>query len=145
MLTSFLDVNQIPVLEFCSNLKSMLDGGKGRKKNTMMIWGPSNTGKSFFVRALKKALIFTSDLVRSTNFKFSSFANSRLIHFEEFDPNTLSPCFQSTLKNLFEGDEELVDVKYSRPIKVYSVPIIITTNYDPETLLRKLCDNDELL
>lgn len=99
--------------------------------------------KVFFVRALKKALVFTLDLVRSTNFKFSTFQYSRLIHFEELDPNTLSPTFQRTLKKLFEGDEELIDIKYSKPVKISAVPVIITTNYDPDILLRKLCNGDE--
>ena len=136
ILANLLQLNQIPVSEFTYNLKSMLDYDKHRKKNTMIIWGPSNTGKS---------LAFTSDLVRLTNFNFSAFQYSRLIHFEELDPHTLSINLQSTLKKLFEGDKELIDVNYSRPVKISSVPITITSNYDPEVLLRKLCDNDEAL
>ena len=83
-----------------------------------------------------KFAMFQSDLVRLTNFNFSAFQYSRLIHFKELDLHTLSSNFQSTLKKLFEGDEELVDVKYSRPVKISSVPIIITSNYNSEVLLR---------
>uniref|UniRef100_A0AAU7P172 Nonstructural protein 1 n=1 Tax=Hamaparvovirinae sp. TaxID=2809447 RepID=A0AAU7P172_9VIRU len=100
---------------------------KDLKKNTIVLWGPSNTGKSAFLTGLKMCLNW-GEVVNSNTFAFEGLINTQLGIWEE---PLISPELAEKAKQIFEGMETSIPVKYRKPIKLVRTPIIITTNHAP--------------
>ncbi|QHB35439.1 nonstructural protein 1 [Capuchin kidney parvovirus] len=97
------------------------------KKNTIVLWGPSNTGKSAFISGLKTCINW-GEIVNSNTFAFEGLINTQLGIWEE---PLISPELAEKAKQIFEGMETSIPVKYRKPIKLPRIPIIITTNHPP--------------
>lgn len=97
------------------------------KKNTIVLWGPSNTGKSAFLSGLKMCLNW-GEIVNSNTFAFEGLINTQIGIWEE---PLISPELAEKAKQIFEGMETSIPVKYRKPTKLMRTPIIITTNHAP--------------
>nr|AXX39020.1 nonstructural protein NS1 [Mouse kidney parvovirus] len=97
------------------------------KKNTLVLWGPSNTGKSAFISGLKTCTNW-GEVVNSNTFAFEALINAQLGVWEE---PLISPELAEKAKQIFEGMETSIPVKYRKPVKLPRIPIIITTNHAP--------------
>nr|WPH57525.1 NS1 [Ursus thibetanus ussuricus chapparvovirus] len=97
------------------------------KQNTLVLWGPSNTGKSAFISGLKTCTNW-GEIVNSNTFAFEGLINTQLGIWEE---PLISPELAEKAKQIFEGMETSIPVKYRKPIKLPRIPIIITTNHPP--------------
>lgn len=97
------------------------------KRNTLVLWGPSNTGKSMFIKGFKEAAPW-GEIVNSNQFAFESLCEAMFGVWEE---PLISSEQAEKCKQIFEGMETSVPVKYKKPFKLPRVPIIMTTNHAP--------------
>lgn len=105
------------------------------KRNTLVLWGPSNTGKSMFIKGFKEAVPW-GEIVNSNQFAFESLCESMFGVWEE---PLISSEQAEKCKQIFEGMETSVPVKYKKPFKLPRIPIIMTTNHAPW----RYCSNEE--
>lgn len=101
---------------------------KSGKFNCLNIIGPASSGKTFFVRTIKEAMITSgliANITRNSQFPFNNCINKRLLHWDE--PN-FEPAATEQLKQLFSGDELSVNVKYSPYQTIQRTPVIVTAN-----------------
>lgn len=92
----------------------------------MVIQGPSNTGKSAFIRGLRQ-IYQTGDVLNEHTFSFSGGLDKELIFWEE---PLITDSLCETVKNVFEGADALIPVKNRGAQKLHRTPIIVTTNRD---------------
>ncbi|API68923.1 nonstructural protein 1 [Chaphamaparvovirus chiropteran1] len=97
------------------------------KKNTLVLWGPTNTGKSAFISGFKQCINW-GEVVNSNTFAFEGLINNQFGIWEE---PLISPELAEKAKQVFEGMETSIPVKYRKPVKLPRTPIIITTNHAP--------------
>uniref|UniRef100_A0AAU7P160 Nonstructural protein 1 n=1 Tax=Hamaparvovirinae sp. TaxID=2809447 RepID=A0AAU7P160_9VIRU len=97
------------------------------KKNTIVLWGPTNTGKSAFISGLKTCINW-GEVVNSNTFAFEGLINTQMGIWEE---PLISPELAEKAKQIFEGMETSIPVKYRKPTKLTRIPIIMTTNHAP--------------
>uniref|UniRef100_A0AAU7P134 Nonstructural protein 1 n=1 Tax=Hamaparvovirinae sp. TaxID=2809447 RepID=A0AAU7P134_9VIRU len=97
------------------------------KKNTFVLWGPSNTGKSTFIAGLKQ-IVPWGEVVNSNTFAFESLIGNKIGVWEE---PLISPELAEKAKQVFEGMITAIPVKYKKPVKLPRTPIIMTTNHAP--------------
>lgn len=97
------------------------------KKNTLVLWGPSNTGKSTFIAGLKQVIPW-GEIVNSNTFAFEALVGNKFGVWEE---PLISPELAEKAKQVFEGMETAIPVKYKKPCKLPRTPIIMTTNHAP--------------
>nr|WFP21502.1 nonstructural protein 1 [Molossus molossus chaphamaparvovirus]WFP21506.1 nonstructural protein 1 [Molossus molossus chaphamaparvovirus]WFP21508.1 nonstructural protein 1 [Molossus molossus chaphamaparvovirus] len=100
---------------------------KDLKKNTLVLWGPTNTGKSAFISGFKQCINW-GEIVNSNTFAFEGLINNQFGIWEE---PLISPELAEKAKQVFEGMETSIPVKYRKPVKLPRTPIIITTNHAP--------------
>jgi len=106
------------------------------KKNTIVLYGASNTGKSAFIRGLK-GVMSTGEIVNGQVFQFEGLINKKLGVWEE--PLISSEAAEKT-KQVLEGMPTAIPVKYKKPHQLPRIPIIITTNHP----LWRYCSAEEL-
>uniref|UniRef100_A0AAU7E1A2 NS1 protein n=1 Tax=Mops bat parvovirus TaxID=3141925 RepID=A0AAU7E1A2_9VIRU len=121
----FLDFQGIDAVEFMFDLWSVLFQTRD-KINTFVIQGPSNTGKTTFIREMLQ-LFNWGEIQSSGQFMFQNCINKELLIWEE---PLIGSDFAETCKRVFEGMNTQVSVKYKAPQTLYRTPIIITTNKD---------------
>lgn len=97
------------------------------KKNTLVLWGPTNTGKSAFLSGFKQCVNW-GEVVNSNTFAFEGLINNQFGIWEE---PLISPELAEKAKQVFEGMETSIPVKYRKPVKLPRTPIFITTNHAP--------------
>lgn len=97
------------------------------KRNTLVLWGPSNTGKSMFIKGFKECCQW-GEVVNGGQFSFEGLVGAMFGVWEE---PLISPELAEKAKQVFEGMTCSVPVKYKRPQKLDRVPIIMTTNHAP--------------
>nr|QKE54959.1 MAG: nonstructural protein [Parvoviridae sp.] len=96
------------------------------KVNVLALQGPSNTGKTTFIRPL--ADIFNwGEIVQGGQFMFQNCINKELMIWEE---PLIGPDFVEMCKRVFEGMTTQVNIKFKAPQTLYRTPILITTNKD---------------
>lgn len=100
------------------------------KRNTLLIQGPTNSGKSLFVDALASLCISVGTLrtlnKRSGSFPTQDCIDKRVIVWEE--PNYDPKEYGEFLKQLLGGGNINSAVKYARDCSVCRTPVLITTN-----------------
>lgn len=106
------------------------------KKNTIVLQGPSNTGKSAFIRGLK-GVMSCGEIVNGQVFQFEGLVNKKLGVWEE--PLISAEAAEKT-KQVLEGMPTAIPVKYKKPHQLPRIPIIITTNHN----LWRYCNAEEL-
>nr|QTE04127.1 MAG: nonstructural protein 1 [Grus japonensis Chaphamaparvovirus] len=97
------------------------------KKNTIVLWGPSNTGKSAFIRGFKDCVSW-GECVNTTTFAFEGLPDHTIGVWEE---PLIGPELVEKAKQVFEGMTCSVPVKFKRPAVLPRTPIIMTTNHAP--------------
>lgn len=99
------------------------------KINTLNIKGAPGSGKTWFVECLGKLCWFTgrcdSSINKFTQFPFEHMLGKRLTIFNEFN---LAPSFKDVVKEILEGANVSINVKYRPRCILERVPVIITTN-----------------
>lgn len=96
------------------------------KKNTIVLQGPSNTGKSSFIAGLK-ACVPWGEIVNGNNFQFEGLAGNVIGCWEE---PLCSPEAAEKTKQIFEGMTCSIPIKYKKPHMLPRTPIIVTTNHN---------------
>ncbi|UOH27067.1 nonstructural protein 1 [Galliform chaphamaparvovirus 13] len=100
---------------------------KDPKINTLVLIGPSNTGKSQFISGLK-ACVSWGEIVNGQSFNFEGLIGNTLGVWEE---PLIGPELAEKCKQIFEGMPTAINVKYKRPHTLPRTPIIMTTNHHP--------------
>lgn len=96
------------------------------KINVICIQGPSNAGKTTFIRPLLELFSF-GEVVSGGVFMFQNCINKELLIWEE---PLIGSDFVEMCKRVFEGMSTQVPVKYRAPQTLHRTPILITTNKD---------------
>uniref|UniRef100_A0AAU7P1F7 Nonstructural protein 1 n=1 Tax=Hamaparvovirinae sp. TaxID=2809447 RepID=A0AAU7P1F7_9VIRU len=97
------------------------------KHNTFVLWGPSNTGKSAFISGFKQCVQW-GEIVNSNNFAFEGLLGNGFGIWEE---PLISAELAEKAKQIFEGMECSIPIKFKKPAKLHRTPILITTNHAP--------------
>uniref|UniRef100_A0AAU7P154 Nonstructural protein 1 n=1 Tax=Hamaparvovirinae sp. TaxID=2809447 RepID=A0AAU7P154_9VIRU len=97
------------------------------KHNTLVLWGPSNTGKSAFISGFKQCVQW-GEIVNSNTFAFEGLIGNGFGIWEE---PLISPELAEKAKQIFEGMECSIPVKFKKPAKLHRTPILMTTNHAP--------------
>lgn len=97
------------------------------KKNTIVLYGPSNSGKSAFIAGLKQNIPW-GEIVNATTFAFEGLKDSVIGIWEE---PLISPEVAEKAKQIFEGMTCSIPIKFKQPHKLPRTPIIMTTNHHP--------------
>lgn len=97
------------------------------KHNTFVLWGPSNTGKSAFISGFKQCVQW-GEIVNSNNFAFEGLVGNGFGIWEE---PLISPELAEKAKQIFEGMECSIPIKFKKPTKLPRIPILMTTNHAP--------------
>ncbi len=106
---------------------------KDPKKNTLCLYGPKNSGKTWLFKPLQMmccnhTIIGSSMDGRTSNFLFMNACNKRFIVFNE---THVTPDNCDKYKELLGGEQTEVDVKHKPMQTVYRTPCVITTNHHP--------------
>lgn len=107
------------------------------KKNTIMIIGQSNTGKSTFIRGLTQ-LIPTGFIVNTSSPFFAEGLCGKVLGVWE-EP-LLMPEQCDTFKSIAEGSLISLPQKFKKPFILHGIPIIITTNHK----LTRFCESEHI-
>ncbi|AUW34317.1 nonstructural protein 1 [Grus japonensis parvovirus 2] len=97
------------------------------KRNTLCLYGPSNTGKSGFIAGLK-SIVKWGELVNTQTFFAEGLPGATIGIWEE---PLISPEQAEKCKQLFEGMVTSIPVKYKKPCMLPRTPILMTTNHYP--------------
>lgn len=100
---------------------------KSEKRNTFVLYGPSNTGKSGFIKGFKEAVSW-GEIVNGGQFSFEGLIGNMFGVWEE---PLISAEQAEKCKQLFEGMTTSIPVKYKKPQRIDRIPIIMTTNHYP--------------
>nr|QKE54945.1 MAG: nonstructural protein [Parvoviridae sp.] len=106
------------------------------KKNTLVLWGPSNTGKSAFIAGLKQIVPWGEITNGSSGFNFEGVIDQVIAVWEE---PLMGPELAEKCKQVFEGMTCSIPVKYKKPFMLPRTPIMITTNHD----VWRYCQSEE--
>lgn len=105
------------------------------KKNTLVLYGPSNTGKSAFISGLK-SIVPWGEIVNTPTFAFEGLLDSQIGVWEE---PLISTELAEKSKQIFEGMATSIAVKYRKPHFLPRIPILVTTNHH----LWRFCTQEE--
>uniref|UniRef100_A0AAU7P136 Nonstructural protein 1 n=1 Tax=Hamaparvovirinae sp. TaxID=2809447 RepID=A0AAU7P136_9VIRU len=97
------------------------------KHNTFVLWGPSNTGKSAFISGFKQCVQW-GEIVNTNSFAFEGLIN---VTFGIWEEPLISAELAEKAKQIFEGMECSIPVKFKKPVKLPRTPILMTTNHAP--------------
>lgn len=98
------------------------------KKNTLVLWGPSNTGKSAFIAGLKQIIPWGEITNGNSGFNFEGVIDQVIAVWEE---PLIGPELAEKCKQVFEGMTCSISVKYKKPYMLPRTPVLMTTNHAP--------------
>nr|UCJ00140.1 MAG: nonstructural protein [Myna chaphamaparvovirus] len=98
------------------------------KRNTLCLYGPSNTGKSGFIAGLKQTVPWGEIVNGSSGFNFEGLIDQYMAVWEE---PLISFELAEKCKQIFEGMTTSIAVKYKKPHMLPRTPVILTTNHYP--------------
>lgn len=125
LINSYLKYQGINPIDFIVDFWKVITH-KEKKKNTLVLQGPSNTGKTAFIRPLLD-LFNWGEVQNGGTFMFQNCINKELLIWEE---PLIGSDFVEICKRVFEGMTTQVSVKYKPAQTLYRTPLIITTNKD---------------
>lgn len=131
-IVQFLKYQHINFLEFLIAFKLFLKGIP--KKTCIVIYGPPDTGKSFFCFKLVSFLRgkVVSYMNKNSHFWLSPLAEAKIGF---LDDATMS-CWifmDSNMRNAFDGNKVSIDVKHKNLQEIKLPPMFITTNINVTT------------
>lgn len=97
---------------------------KHSKKNTIHIYGPSNTGKSSFFLGFGKCCP-GGEVVNGQRFNFEDLADK---YWGKWEEPLCAPEIAEKFKQVAEGMPTAIEIKFKRPHNLPRTPILITTN-----------------
>lgn len=106
------------------------------KKNTFVLHGPSNTGKSQFIAHFKSIVAWGEICNGSSGFNFEQLIDQSFGIWEE---PLINAELAEKCKQVFEGMPTAINVKYRKPHTLPRIPIFMTTNHDPW----RFCTNEK--
>nr|QTE03849.1 MAG: nonstructural protein [Luscinia cyane Ichthamaparvovirus] len=124
-IDAFLNYQNIDPVQFGKDFHKFI-WRQHPKRNTFVLQGPPNTGKSSFIRPLTE-LFRWGQILQAHQFMFQNCLRKELVLWEE---PLISKDFSDKCKLLFEGSQQMVEVKSNAPQLLERTPIIITTNKD---------------
>lgn len=121
------DEDELQVVNFLRTLYDVIER-RVPKLNSILILGPSNCGKSYFVDMICNYLLNVGrmgTLNKYNQFGLADCSGKRIIVWDE--PNYESARIED-LKKILGGGEHKVNTKFKNDQAVYRTPVIITTN-----------------
>nr|AYA93492.1 MAG: E1 protein [Human papillomavirus] len=103
------------------------------KKNCIVLYGPSDTGKSYFCHSLIKFMKgrVINFMNRASQFWLSPLADGKIGLLDD----CTYQCWQHldiNMRGALDGNEVSIDSKHKTPIQITLPPMLITTNFDIE-------------
>ena len=129
-----LVTQHIDVKEFDSDFYNWITQGHA-KKNTFILHGPSNTGKSCFVRPLI-SMFKHGEITNSGNFMYQNCIDKEIIVWEQ---PLIGNAELEKFKLVSEGSATEVAIKFRAPEKLNRTPLLITTNHH----IWRYCSSEE--
>ncbi|KAM3171138.1 hypothetical protein ACTXT7_017221 [Hymenolepis weldensis] len=125
-LDNLFQSNGIVPLEFIQKLERVMDK-KDNKINGIVLYGPTNTGKSLLCKIMTEFLLTGTINRRSenTNFAFENLLDRSVAILEEPKINAANA---NDMKQLLGGESFEVSVKYKPMQYLTRLPVIVTTN-----------------
>ena len=129
VITQFLKFQNINILSFLIALKLFFKGIP--KKTCIVIYGPPDTGKSWFCFKLIKFLQgkVVSFMNRSSHFWLMPLVEGK-VGFLDDATHCCWTFLDSNMRNAFDGNYVSVDVKHKALQQIKLPPMFITTNVD---------------
>nr|WPD49025.1 MAG: nonstructural protein 1 [Protoparvovirus sp.] len=100
---------------------------KSGKKNTILLYGPSNTGKTSFITGLK-ANVPWGECINGTTFNFEALVDQYMAVWEE---PLIGPETAEKFKQIAEGIPTSIPIKYRKPYLLDRTPLMMTSNHHP--------------
>lgn len=126
-LEKILTYNHIDIASFVQNVFRVVER-RVPKKNTLMFFGPPNAGKTLIANSIGRSTHYfatISDMNGTGSFELQDMLYSRLTIFNE--PQITDKSVE-VLKNVCEGNDVSIGVKYKSGQSLPRTPIIVTTN-----------------
>lgn len=140
ILADWCEFNSIDWAQLISATINVMDK-KSVKKNTIMILGPSNGGKSVVYSVPLQTLVplkcMLSSAGNASQFLWDSLPGNRACFMEEA---SITQEHQNTAKKVLGGEECSVNVKHEKDVVLKRTPVIMTCNDDPFYMVQKQCD-----
>lgn len=105
------------------------------KKNTFIIQGPTNTGKSQFISGFK-GIVPWGEIVNAPVFAWEGLLEAQIGIWEE---PCMGPEQAEKFKQVAEGMTTNIPVKHKKPVMLQRIPILITTNHN----IWRYCQQEE--
>ncbi|UTI93237.1 NS1 [Tilapia parvovirus] len=131
---NILQLHNINTAEFDCTVWKWITHTNG-KRNTILLMGASNTGKTAFIRGLLANIPHGEIQNISSGFAFEDLVGAVIGVWEE---PLISTELAEKAKLIFEGGTTSVPVKRKQPVVISNVPIIMTSNHVPW----RWCENE---
>lgn len=127
IVANFLKLQKINVIEFLTALRTLFK--RIPKKNCILIYGPPDTGKSFFCFSLIKFLQgkVISYVNRNSNFWLQPLIDCKVALLDD----ATFPCWQyidQNMRGALDGNVMCIDAKHKNPVQLKLPPLFITSN-----------------
>ncbi|AFS89111.1 E1 [Equus caballus papillomavirus 5] len=128
-IVRYLKYQEIDMVAFLSALKHWLKGIP--KKNTLVFWGPPDTGKSKFALSLTdflggKVISFFNN---RTHFWTMPLADCKMACLDDAT-GPVWDYFDQFFRNALDGNVVSLDLKFRAPVQMRCPPLVMTTNLD---------------
>ncbi|ABX56103.1 E1 [Macaca fascicularis papillomavirus 5] len=131
-IVQFLRYQNVEFITFLSALKNFLKGIP--KKNCIVLYGPPNTGKSYFGMSLMKFLqgSIISYVNSSSHFWLQPLSDAKVAMLDDATPACWS-YIDNYMRNALDGNPMTIDRKYKNLIQMKCPPLLITSNTNAGT------------
>ncbi|AAU11495.1 E1 [Erethizon dorsatum papillomavirus 1] len=128
-IVHFLRYQGVQFLSFMIDLKNLLHHKP--KKCTIVVCGPPNTGKSYFVLSFVKFMngCVISFVNYGSHFWLTPLRTARIGMIDDATNSFWKYC-DTYMRTLLDGNDVSIDCKHRNPIQLRCPPLVITTNED---------------
>ncbi|ANZ90252.1 E1 protein [Bos taurus papillomavirus 19] len=126
-IAQFLRYQDVNFVSFLTSFKEFLHGRP--KKNCLVIWGESDTGKSLFCSSLIKFMKgrVINFMNSGSHFWLSPLTDAKMGFLD--DATTSAWKFMDTyMRNALDGNPICMDLKHKNPVQCRLPPLLVTTN-----------------
>nr|AYA94771.1 MAG: E1 protein [Human papillomavirus] len=127
IIANYLKLQKVNIIEFLSCLRILFK--RIPKKNCVLIYGPPDTGKSYFCFSLIKFLQgkVISYVNKCSNFWLSPLLDCKIALLDD----ATYPCWQyidQNMRGALDGNVMCIDAKHKNPVQLKLPPLMITSN-----------------
>ncbi|ABY73445.1 E1 [Tursiops truncatus papillomavirus 1] len=128
-IMKFLKYHSVEIMPFLMFFRRFLKGIP--KSNCLVLYGPANSGKSYFAMSLINMLggKVISHVNAKSHFWLQPLADGKIALLDDATPSTWD-YMDTFLRNLLDGNTISLDTKHKAPLQIRSPPLIVTTNYN---------------